>query len=445
MSKIASIHKVELELNQTPSELESYSYDFGRLCRKKPLGMFHVRNETELSQALQFAYKRQIPVSIRGSGYSCQGQSLCEEGIVIVNQSQEAQFRLLKPNQVEVCASSRWGNLVEQLNKSGQNIPVLTHFLNTTIGGTLSVGGIGIASLAYGCQIDHVEKLLLILATGEQIWVSQRENQELFSYTLAGFGQIGAIAKVILRTIPYKPWVKWQINHHQSLLDLIEAIAWIPQWQGKMPDYFFAQNKGSKFMSFFGFALKEQHETLSKAQKLTSEQINSSEMGILPLWGSHKFNPTGCLDNLPAQKQVMCDYCVDYEGLLILAQCLERILLETSNQISYPLIYILGLSKSSQSLRFPFDLRPQSNSAYVFSFGVFYTLADDDHTGLELAQKTHQILMQKCIEVGGRPYLYGFHSLDEQTKVQIYGASYLKLKQLKKQLDPDNLLNYDSF
>ena len=48
-------------------------------------------------------------------------------------------------------------------------------------------------------------------------------------------------------------------------------------------------------------------------------------------------------------------------------------------------------------------------------------------------------MMRKCIDLGGRPYLYGIHEFDEETIHEVYGDDYTALQELRKTLDPDSL------
>ncbi len=64
---------------------------------------------------------------------------------------------------------------------------------------------------------------------------------------------------------------------------------------------------------------------------------------------------------------------------------------------------------------------------------------------LQTAIDHHQGYMKKCISLKGRPYLYGWHGLSENQKMQLYGEDYNKLKELKKQYDPSNIINPGKF
>jgi FAD/FMN-containing dehydrogenase len=44
--------------------------------------------------------------------------------------------------------------------------------------------------------------------------------------------------------------------------------------------------------------------------------------------------------------------------------------------------------------------------------------------------------LAKCVEVGGRPYLYGWHRLGRRTLEDLYGGAWGRLLELRRELDP---------
>src|SRR5437588_9356342 len=80
--------------------------------------------------------------------------------------------------------------------------PVLTDYLELTVGGTLSAGGIGGTSHRHGPQVDHVRELEVVTGTGEIVTCSPASNTAVFSGALAGYGQAGIITRATIPLIP---------------------------------------------------------------------------------------------------------------------------------------------------------------------------------------------------------------------------------------------------
>ena len=86
--------------------------------------------------------------------------------------------------------------------------PVLTNDLSVTVGGTLSMGGIGVASHRFGIQADNVDALEVVTGTGDLVTCSSDENQELFDAIRCGLGQFGVITRARLRLRNFSPNVR---------------------------------------------------------------------------------------------------------------------------------------------------------------------------------------------------------------------------------------------
>ena len=63
----------------------------------------------------------------------------------------------------------------------------------------------------------------------------------------------------------------------------------------------------------------------------------------------------------------------------------------------------------------------------------------NDPAGVHQLRATHRTMMRKCIDLGGRPYLYGMHEFDEEIICEVYGDDYPVLQGLRETLDPDSL------
>ena len=90
-------------------------------------------------------------------------------------------------------------DVVARVHRHGLMPPVLTNNLSVTVGGTLSVAGIGVASFKYGAQTDNVEELEVATVDGEVHRCSRQERSELFWGVLSGLGQIAIILRAKLR------------------------------------------------------------------------------------------------------------------------------------------------------------------------------------------------------------------------------------------------------
>jgi cytokinin dehydrogenase len=84
----------------------------------------------------------------------------------------------------------------------GLTPPVLTDYLELSVGGTLSVGGVGGASPHYGAQADNVLELEVVTGAGQRAVCSPTRAPELFYAVLAGLGQCAVLVRATLRMVP---------------------------------------------------------------------------------------------------------------------------------------------------------------------------------------------------------------------------------------------------
>jgi FAD/FMN-containing dehydrogenase len=102
----------------------------------------------------------------------------------------------------DVDAGVLWSRLLDATLPSRQTPPVLTDYLDVTVGGTLAVGGLGGMSCRYGAQIDHVLALTVVTGEGDVVECSMTRNRHLFEATLGGLGQYGIVVQARVRLVP---------------------------------------------------------------------------------------------------------------------------------------------------------------------------------------------------------------------------------------------------
>jgi|SRR5215217_1028063 len=424
----------------SPLELRPYSHDFGGIQQRHPAVVVRAWSEQDLVHTLRVARERGVPVTVRGSGHSLRAQSLSDGGIVVENVGGEPDILVNEDGTVEVTTRTRWGELEAALNMVGRTAPVLTDHMATALGGTLSVAGYGARSLQYGAHLDQVERLRLILPDGSARWCSRTEDGELFQYALGGFGQVGVIERVVMRTHAYRPAVRVQLNEFDSLGALVESLAWTADFDGASPDHFFGQQKRGQVQSVFGASHDDEAKAASTPIPGPLEKQVQRRTHLLVRPGyfiQARTRADGPLDTLP--RQYWSDYCFDYEGLKAFVQYLEAGPRERIWDDNC-LVRMLALKRGE--VRWPFDIRSIGTTASrLYGIGIYYRIEPGEDAKAELARQAHRDFLARCLELGGRPYLYGCNELTPELMQRIYGDAYVRLKALRRELDPDGLLN----
>lgn len=426
--------------------LKASSSDFGRIAHEQPLLVVEATCEQDIIHCLTINREYGIPVKMRGTGHTFNGQSLCEGGIIISNSQDHGEIRVLDNDSVEVTARTPWYQLEVELNKRERSVPVLTDYLGLTVGGTLSVGGYGARSIASGAQIEQVERLRLILPNGEAIWCSPEENQDLFHFGLGTMGQLGIIERVIIKTVPFRKQSVSFGYYHPNLLDLAKSIQWMHESDGPLPDFFHALLLDGVILSKYGREyLDGQVERNKWHPQLIPTQPPAKIQAVenYALW-SHDLQ-VHWMQQFPTHKAIWGDYFFDYQGFLHFTEVVTE-KLETPVAPYMWGVYVMVSGKTERSSLFPFI--PSSKSSpkpLAYSLGVYNLIPTNDHKGLDQVQALQASLLDACIRLGGLPYLYGSYKLDREKMEIIYGEPYQRLREMRQALDPTGLVNPGAF
>ncbi|HZC50904.1 MAG TPA: FAD-binding protein, partial [Mycobacterium sp.] len=105
-------------------------------------------------------------------------------------------------DRVVVDAGATWRSVLDATLPRGLTPPVLTNYLDLSVGGTLSVGGIGGTTHRYGLQTDNVVELEVVTGDGRQLSCSANEHPDVFDAVRAGLGQFGIITRATLAVVP---------------------------------------------------------------------------------------------------------------------------------------------------------------------------------------------------------------------------------------------------
>ncbi|MGH3158930.1 MAG: FAD-binding protein [Streptosporangiaceae bacterium] len=164
-----------------------------------PLGVARPGDQSQVAVVVHQALAQGLPVIPRGAGHSVFGQGQVEGGVVC-DLTRLDQIRDIQPDRMTVDAGARWSSVLAVSSAHGLAPPVLTDYLELTVGGTLSAGGIGGASHHHGPQVDSVLELhILDPRTAELLVCSPDRNARQFFAALAGHGSGGIITQA---TIP---------------------------------------------------------------------------------------------------------------------------------------------------------------------------------------------------------------------------------------------------
>jgi cytokinin dehydrogenase len=138
--------------------------DFGTGIRRAPAAVLRPRSVDDIIRIAAYANKTGRKIAMRGQGHSLYGQAQAEGGIIVDSSTLNA-IRAQGDNLLDAQSGVLWGDAARVAFSRTRMPPVMVDALMLSVGGTLSVGGIGETSYREGCQVDHVSELDVVTAT----------------------------------------------------------------------------------------------------------------------------------------------------------------------------------------------------------------------------------------------------------------------------------------
>jgi len=194
------------EVSNAAVDLEAMSGDFGRIVRRMPAVVVRPVSIDDVVAVVQVAREMRVPVTVRGAGHSQNAQGLSDGGILLDSSTLAGEVSIDEQAETVTClAGTLWTDIVRDTAARGLIPRVLTNNLEVTVGGTLSVAGIGVASFKYAAQVDTCERLQVVTGTGEVVECDRSRDRELFDAVRGGLGLSGIITRATIKLRRAKP------------------------------------------------------------------------------------------------------------------------------------------------------------------------------------------------------------------------------------------------
>lgn len=208
----------------TPDQFHTgQSTNFGNLHQWTPRFVVEPKSVEDVVQVVRFAREHGLHVSTRGAAHSQGRIALSDGGILLSMGSMRGVLGVDPAGLVaDVEAGIVWRGLIHHLKRWNLVPRVLTNNLSVTVGGTLSMGGVGVASFKYGTQGDNVRELDVVTGEGELLTCDRERNSDLFWGVLAGLGQVGVITRARLDLRRVKPMTRTYYLLYDDLRRFLE-------------------------------------------------------------------------------------------------------------------------------------------------------------------------------------------------------------------------------
>jgi cytokinin dehydrogenase len=431
---------------------DEFLSNFGHIHQWRPALVVKPTSKDDVLQALAFAKEKGLTVSTRGAAHSQSELAISRGGILLDMKSMD---RILEVDAagrtITVEPGAIWRDVVARAWRHGLIPPVLTNNLSVTVGGTLSIAGIGVASFRYGAQTDNVEEIEVATVDGTVHRCSRTENRELFWGVLSGLGQIGIIVKARLRLRRAKPMTRTYYLLYDDAGRFLEDARmamdsgkwdYIESWCAPNP-------QGLKWVGgvrqpfakwFFPFHLTVEFEPgappdaasllsgLRPYANLIEDDLPTHEFAnrLVPVFDIWK--KLGTWEHLHPWMEVVLPYSTAL-------QYLDAVLPDLSPGVQVGGHVLLWPARKSVS-EVPLFMTPDEE--YLVGFGILPAVPPKFW---DQVRPRLQAASELSMAMGGKRYLSGFIQFTPEEWRQHFGARWDGLAALKKRHDPEGRLN----
>ena len=191
-------------------DLIPYSFDATAVLKRMPRAVVFARTAEEVSGVLKIARSHNAPVVARGSGTGLSGGSVPVEGAVVL--CLVKMDRILEVDARNFTLRAQAGVLTQAIydaaDAEGLFYPPDPGSMKvSTIGGNVAENSGGLRGLKYGVTRDYVMGLTVVLADGEVCVLGNKCVKDVAGYSLKDLfigseGTLGIVTEVLLRLLP---------------------------------------------------------------------------------------------------------------------------------------------------------------------------------------------------------------------------------------------------
>lgn len=207
--------------------------DSGKLYPTQVHKIAYPKNIETIQKIVNDAHANKQQISIAGARHSQGGHSNIEGGIQIDLKHMNKLLQLdAKHKTVTVQAGMTWEQLQDQLQPHGLSIKIMQASNIFSIGGSISTNVHG-RDPRFGPLIESIKSCKIITPSGDIKVISPKQNSELFSLVVGGYGLFGIIVEATLSVTVNVMCSKEQKNltPHQYLSFFQEEVLHNPHVQ----------------------------------------------------------------------------------------------------------------------------------------------------------------------------------------------------------------------
>jgi glycolate oxidase len=207
-----------------------YGFDGTAVLKQRPLAVVFPADAAEVSSIMGLCRKHKVPVVSRGSGTGLSGGSVpVAGGIVLCLQRMN---RILELDQRNLTLFVEAGVITQSIFEAADAVglfypPDPGSMKISTIGGNVAENSGGLRGLKYGVTRDYVMGMEVVLADGTITWLGNKCVKDVAGYSLKDLfigseGTLGIVTRVLLKLLP-KPAARQTLLATYTRMDTAAA------------------------------------------------------------------------------------------------------------------------------------------------------------------------------------------------------------------------------
>ena len=218
----------------TLEERYAYAQDATNIkaIKNLPDAVVFVENTEQVQTVVRLANKYQIPIICRGAGTNVVGACVVEHGGIILNFSKMNKIINISPENMTATVEPGvvLGHFQREVEKFGLFYPPdPSNLAVSTIGGSIAQSSGGAISFKYGTTKDYVIDLKVVMANGEILRTGANTIKNATGYNLntlfvGSEGTLGIVVEATLKLIPKPESKKVLMAYFDSVKEAVLAV-----------------------------------------------------------------------------------------------------------------------------------------------------------------------------------------------------------------------------